>query len=617
MSSKLMALHQHELVETAKLFSEQGKNLRVEFHEGGAKMGDGVVYLPSTPPDVALSERGQRFDRAMVDHEAGHHVISTTGPLKKAAQSGDKRLLSLVQGIEDCRVEHAVLDKYPGARKNLGTARDITFEGVAEAIAQSKDARQFASTGIINAWWEKNGGWPSANRTAAFEALPQQMQEFCRKYADLAQKLPTKRGSMPTVKLAEQALAELEAMGVQPVEDEQQVEAEVPSAGGDGDDEQQQQQQQQSSDGDGDDEQQSESGSADGAADDEQQSASSSGFEPGDEQHSVSFDDHHERVRDEESDGTPGGRQHGRHGDVCDWVPKQLRLATVDDWLAASRMTGHVEAIMSVYWRHYPTVPWNDGLAAWPDMLRTVQTAVGRTQAKLQEAFMSASERNWSGGYDQGTLDPKALVRAYQGRDGAFRRKDTGQDIDGAVTLLLDCSGSMDEHEKQDVSGPMTVALAMVLERMGVAVEVRGFTGLMHKDAQFDMILKPFDMQVSRCRAGLGQASMLACAQNYDPAHVTTAAHSLMRRPEAKRMLIVLSDGSPCGFGPALGRLCRALHEKSPIELLGVGIRDRSVEDYYPNHVVVNELSELSTVVAGRIAQTLLGRGLTEMRRAA
>ena len=601
MTSKLMALHQHELVETAKLFSEQGKNLRVEFHDGGAKMGDGVVYLPSTPPDVALSERGQRFDRAMVDHEAGHHVISTTGPLKKAAQSGDKRLLSLVQGIEDCRVEHAVLDKYPGARKNLGTARDITFEGVAEAMAEAKDIRQFASTGIINAWWEKHGGWPSANRTAAFEAMPQQMQEFCRKYADLAQKLSTKRGSMPTVKLAEQALAELEAMGVQQVEDEdeQQVEVEVPNAGGDDDGEQ------------------SESGSADGAADDEQQGASSSGFEPGDEQHSVSYDDHHERVRDEESDGTPGGQQHGRYGDVCDWVPKQLRLATVEDWVAARRMSGRTEKIINVYGHCYPTVPWKDGLAAWPDMLRTVQTAVGRTQAKLQEAFMSASERNWSGGYDQGTLDPKALVRAYQGRDGAFRRKDTGQDIDGAVTLLLDCSGSMSENDKQEVSGPMTVALAMVLERMGAAVEVRGFTGLHYEDAQFDMILKPFDMQVSRCRAGLGQASMMACSQNYDPAHVTTAAHSLMRRPEAKRMLIVLSDGSPCGYGRALERLCRGLHEKSPIELLGVGIRDSSVESYYPNCVVVNELSELSTVVAGRIAQTLLGRGLTEMRRAA
>ena len=609
MSSKLMALHQHELVETAKLFSEQGKNLRVEFHEGGAKMGDGVVYLPSTPPDVALSERGQRFDRAMVDHEAGHHVISTTGPLKKAAQSGDKRLLSLVQGIEDCRVEHAVLDKYPGARKNLGTARDIVYEGVAEAIAQSKDARQFASTGIINAWWEKNGGWPSANRTAAFEALPQQMQEFCRKYADLAQRLPTKRGSMPTVKLAEQALAELEAMGVQQVEDEQQVEVEVPDVGGDGDEqEQEQQQQQQSSDGDGDD-----------AADDEQQSAPSSGFGAGDEQHSVSYDDHHERVRDEESDGTPGGQQHGRYGDRCNLVPTPLPLATVDDWKHARYLnnSGAVDRLLERYSRHYRTVPWRDGLAAWPEMLRTVRTVVGRTQAKLQEAFMSASERNWSGGYDQGTLDPKALVRAYQGRDGAFRRKDTGQDIDGAVTLLLDCSGSMYKDGKQEMAGAMAVALAMVLERMEVAVEVRGFTGWNKQGQIFDMILKPFDKQVSQCRAGLGQASMLAGVSNYDAPHVTTAAHSLMRRPEAKRMLIVLSDGSPCGYGRALERLCRGLHEKSPIELLGVGIQDCSVNFYYPNHVVVNELSELSTVVAGRIAQTLLGRGLTEMRRAA
>ena len=60
MTSKLMGLHQHELVETAKLFSSKGKKVNVVFDDGGARTDGKTIYLPNTAPDVALSERGQR-----------------------------------------------------------------------------------------------------------------------------------------------------------------------------------------------------------------------------------------------------------------------------------------------------------------------------------------------------------------------------------------------------------------------------------------------------------------------------------------------------------------------------------------------------------------------------
>ena len=55
----------------------------------------------------------------------------------------------------------------------------------------------------------------------------------------------------------------------------------------------------------------------------------------------------------------------------------------------------------------------------------------------------------------------------------------------------------------------------------------------------------------------------------------------------------------------------------TPSSCWGVGIQDDSVERYYPNSVVVRKLEELSTVVAERIAKTLLGRGLKITKEAA
>ena len=231
---------------------------------------------------------------------------------------------------------------------------------------------------------------------------------------------------------------------------------------------------------------------------------------------------------------------------------------------------------------------------------------------------MATSARNWGGGYETGSLDPKALVRAYQGREGSFRRKDSGVDVNAAVTLLVDCSGSMD-GTPMEVAGDMALALSMVLERMGVAVEVRGFTGDWYDEGavHVDFVMKPFAKTVSQCRDGLGAMRSMASAANMDYVHVASASSSLMRREEEKKLLVVLSDGSTCGGHKELYELCRAIHFNLPMQLLGVGVMDTNVSHYYPDFVVVRDISDLSNVVAGRISQALMGRGLAGVKEAA
>ena len=624
MTDKLMGLHQHELVETARVFSGQGQKLEVIFHDGGACMSDGVVKLPATPPDVALSERGQRFDRAMVDHEAGHVAISTMGPLQKHA--GDNRMMSLINGIEDVRVEKYVTEKYPGARKNIGTARDMSYEGMDEQIMASSDARKFVGCNINNAWWEKYGGWPSENRKRAFEALPPALQDFCRRYADLAHGLSSKRGSGPTARLAEKALKELIDMGPMPPEDEPD------GPGGKQGQGNQEQSNEQSSEersevdeADADAEEQGEEPNGDEQDGDAKGQDGETSDDAGDFTEETECEDgdlakHHEDVRRDESDdetekyGTRPG--YGLESAMAIEVRADTRKAWADLWV--SDLT---KRAMWPWCKEYlQPLDWTRvGFERkWRKVMERVQSKVAPTQARLQEAFMAAAQRNWSGGYDSGALNPKTLVRAYQGREGAFRRRDKGQDLDGAVTLLVDCSGSM-KHGKIDVASAMALGLALVLERMSIAVEIRGFTGGKHagESTNLDLVFKPFERRVMQCRDGIAALSGAASMGNLDYVHLQSAAVSLLRRDEQRKMLIVLSDGSTCGGYTELETLCAALHKNPALELLGVGIMDKAVKDYYPNNVVVHDLDELSTVVAGRIAKTLTGRGLGVLKEAA
>ena len=603
MTSKLMGLHQHELVETAKLFSSKGSKVNVVFDDGGARTDGNTIWLPASPPDVALSEKGQRFDRAMVDHEASHHDVTNMKEFTTGVSGGDRRLEGLVQAIEDCRVDKNAIIKHPGARKNLGTARDMAFEGSAELIEATKDARHFAGTGIINAWWEKHGGWPSLNRKRAFEALPPEMQDFCRKYAELADELSLKRTTKPTVELAEQALAELLAMGETPPEQEQEQEpGPGPEQEQEGDDEGEQEQEQGQDEAEGaDDDDQGDSDGSDGEA----------GFDAGDDIESTELAKVHGRMMESEAEGWEPHEIYAHDGRAANATVETNRFATRADWDATK---GRATKGMKERYKRFRFEP-SDWQQRWSETMAAVRSSVSKTQAKLTEAFMATSQRNWGSGYDSGALDPRGLVRAYQGRDGAFRRKDSGEDINAAVTLLMDCSGSMG-GDPEEVAGAMTVALALVLERMGVAVEVRGFTSNPASTA-LDMVMKPFDMSCAQCRFGLGMLRKSAIWENHDYLNVKVAASSLMERHEAKRLLIVLSDGAPIGYAKELRKLCEALHHGDAIELLGVGIQDYSVERYYPNSVVVRKLEELSTVVAERIAKTLLGRGLKITKEAA
>ena len=573
MTSKLMGLHQHELIETAKLFSSKGNRVRVVFDDGGARTDGKTIWLPNSSPDVALSERGQRFDRAMVDHEASHHDVTNMKEFTTGVSGGDRRLEGLVQAIEDCRVDKNAMLKHPGSRKNLGTARDISFEGSAELIEATKDARHFAGTGIINAWWEKYGGWPSENRRQAFEALPPEIQDFCRKYAELADDLTLKRTTKPTVELAKKALAELEAMGPVSMDDDEPEGQPQPQSQSGDDDEQGPDQDR--GHGGSEEEGQDNSQSPDEAEPEGQDGATS--FDAGSEIDSTDLAEAHAKMMESEAEGyEKGGYTPYYNPNAC--TVETNRLATQGDWEAVK--PGLTRKLIERYsqWGFQPS----SYQFHWSETLKAVRGSVSKTQAKLTEAFMASSQRLWSGGYDSGALDPRAFVRAYQGRDGAFRRKDTGDDINAAVTLLLDCSGSMDKGGKDDVAGAMVVALAMVLERMNVAVEVRGFTS--NRSGKIaDLIFKPFDVPVAQSRCGL----------------------------------IVLSDGAPIAFETELKDFCRALHDRGELSLLGVGIKSRAVELYYPNNVVVSELNELSTVVAERIARTLLGRGLKLTKEAA
>jgi cobaltochelatase CobT len=277
-----------------------------------------------------------------------------------------------------------------------------------------------------------------------------------------------------------------------------------------------------------------------------------------------------------------------------------------------------------------------DRLRAFLDkQLANLSGVVGRLANRLQRRLMAQQNRSWDFDLEEGTLDPARLVRVVidpmqplsfkQERDTKFR--------DTVVTLLLDNSGSMRGR-------PITVAatcadiLARTLERCGVSVEILGFTTRAWKGGQSreawisagkpanpgrlndlrHIIYKAADSPWRRARRNLGlmmREGLLK--ENIDGEALMWAHQRLIGRPEARRIMLVISDGAPVddstlsvNSGHYLERHLREviaeIETKSPVQLIAIGI-GHDVTRYYRRAVTIVDVEQL----AGAMVEQLGG----------
>ena len=260
-----------------------------------------------------------------------------------------------------------------------------------------------------------------------------------------------------------------------------------------------------------------------------------------------------------------------------------------------------------------------------------VDHMVGKIQRDLERAVSSQNKTQWAAGQRSGRLDTGSLSRLVKfGEEKVFKRKQVTKAKNAALSLLIDCSGSMDEHNKIATAAYTAYALSTTLERLGINHEVLGFTtsdkrpdeavaehmktGVEYSryDNLYIPIFKPFGERLnSQSKAGLASlATARWLGNNVDGESLAIAASRLSQQKEERKILIVLSDGNPVCYGDKhqiRSHLKKTVKDiiKSKIEVLGIGINDDAVKTYYPKHLVINRLSDLPTVVMGQLRKFL------------
>jgi cobaltochelatase CobT len=251
---------------------------------------------------------------------------------------------------------------------------------------------------------------------------------------------------------------------------------------------------------------------------------------------------------------------------------------------------------------------------------------VARLAHALRMALAIPQRDGWSFGEEHGRIDGRRLAQLVTSpaERRLFQLERHTQLADCAVTLLIDCSGSMKAHI--DGLAVMVDILARALDQAGVSTEVLGFTtGAWNGGrARLDWIAQgrpPAPGRVSEIshlvfkdahtswRRARGDIAALFKADMFregvDGEAIDWACARLAESGKARRIVVVISDGSPMDSATSLandaGYLDRHLREvvarhdaERDVEILGLGV-GLDLSPYY-RHCLSVDLSGAPTM---------------------
>jgi hypothetical protein len=236
----------------------------------------------------------------------------------------------------------------------------------------------------------------------------------------------------------------------------------------------------------------------------------------------------------------------------------------------------------------------------------------------VQKFFKVMARDSYQYGLRRGKIHGKNLHRLYTPVDESdpriFKQKVTHRlKTDTAVSILMDCSGSMDWDNKYEIAAASVVMISKTLTDLRIPHEILGFTEPFRKLHIY--AFKLFDENIKEDKLiGRLASSDVETVYTPDAEALVVAASRLFERTETNKLQIVLSDGQPEGWATDNGndgewylkKVCEMIENSGAIDLVGIGICDSSVKKFYKNNVVINRPDDLEEVLIEALKKTLL-----------
>ena len=262
-------------------------------------------------------------------------------------------------------------------------------------------------------------------------------------------------------------------------------------------------------------------------------------------------------------------------------------------------------------------------------------STIGKLANRLQRLLLAKQNTSWNFNLEEGILDNARLHRviANPSYPLSFKEETENQFKDTVVTLLIDNSGSM-RGRSISLAAICADIIGSTLERCQIKTEILGFTTKHWKGGDSKklwmingsranpgrlndirhIIYKSADNSWRRSRRYFG--AMLReglLKENVDGEALAWSHERLQKRPEERKILIVISDGAPVDDSTLsanredyldnhLRQIILQIEKDSPIELQAIGI-GHDVTKYYKNALTINRAEELGEVLLDELTK--------------
>lgn len=571
----------HEIQNTSAIFG-RNKEVKVIFEGDQAYTNGQEIVLPAMIQNATVDGETQKIMRGYLDHEAGHvrHTDFNVWTRHKKETSGALRAIH--NCVEDIWLEARVMSEYPGAKKNLSHLNTFTNKKEIEVVKgephRFKDVNMETVCLGITSVGRKD--YKSEGNQELIDALPEGVAKHAPKWIELTHKCKSTEQTFRLAKHISKLVKEDPELKSDPEDFNPDLESDDgvgnPSDWGEGKDK---------NTGEG-----------------------KTGVKIVDEINDIAKDIFGgSGITPPKTGGVRGQYRvlstrwdqvvHKNDPDSGLHLHERMKKASGSDY---DKLKGMVSSHVMVM------------------------------KSKLRRAISSLEQRNWDFARETGQVDSKRLVQAFLGAQNTYKRRVDREELDTAVHMLVDLSGSMCGG-KMNTAALSAIAFAECFEGTSINYQISGFNnsnrgdgytgmqdlcreakGIYHRAEALNIFkFKSFNDKLFNVKGSVSTLFNAAGGNNSDQCALMWAYDQLKKQPQKRKILLVFSDGSPAVYTVGRPDLYAPLKEavdwieSSGVECIGIGIH-HNVSGIYKNNAQVSDLSDLSGVMFNKLTNILL-----------
>jgi len=323
--------------------------------------------------------------------------------------------------------------------------------------------------------------------------------------------------------------------------------------------------------------------------------------------------------------------EEGDVDDTEDWVENRSKL---EELIALNQNQEY-----KIFCRDFDEVVDADNLCSSEELKRLrdrldqlidpSKSVIAKLANRLQRLLLAQQRRSWEFDKEEGILDSSKLHKIITDplTPLSFKTEKETSFKDTVLTMLVDSSGSM-RGRSMTTAAISADIIGSTLDKCNIKTEILGFTTKHWKGGDSrklwvecgkpsspgrlndlrHIIFKPADLAWRRAKKNLGlmlREGLLK--ENVDGEALLWASSRLMKRPEQRKILMVISDGAPVDDSTLstnstsyldnhLKQVISEIENRTELELIAIGI-GHDVTKYYKKAVTIHRAEELGNVM--------------------